>query len=77
MLPRDILARIHVNLQELYLSGLGLLLGQRMEDGSNGLARTAPVGVEVYNVVCGCGERSTEVRRRVDVDRFVRHGGGW
>lgn len=50
---RDFLLRIHVHLDKLQFPGLGLLLGQGLEDGRNRFAGPAPIGVEIDDCVGG------------------------
>lgn len=46
-----------------------------MEYGRDGLTGTAPVGVEVDDVICGGGDELLEVSCRGRGDGFVGHGG--
>jgi hypothetical protein len=61
MFPCNILTRIYIDLEELYLSCLCLLLCERIEDWGDALARAAPIRVEVDNVVRSSGERGAEM----------------
>lgn len=74
--PSDVLHGVHVHLYELQLPRARFLLGERVEDGRDGLARPAPGGVEVDDGVRRRGDELVEVRGGGGGRGFVRHGGG-
>lgn len=71
--PGRLLHVIDVDLCEGQGAGDGVLAGQGLEDGGDGLAGGAPVGEEVDGDVGGGGEEGLELREGVDVLDLVAH----
>lgn len=74
VLTRHALLGVDVDLDEGEAARLGLGRGQLLEDGRDGLAGPAPVGVEVGDDVRVGREDAVPLRLAADV-RYLRHGG--
>lgn len=61
ILLRDLLLAVDIDLRKLDAARLRFFLRERVKHGRDGLARTAPVGIEVDDCVCGGGDELLEM----------------